>query len=76
MSINLTVNKFFDPVVNLAKSSLAKIYQVLPSSAQKFFLGVATKASPEVLKGLHADVSASEHVKVLSNKLNQLLTRN
>jgi hypothetical protein len=76
MSINLTVNKFFDPVVNLAKSSLAKIYQVLPSSAQKFFLGVTTKASPEVLKGLHADVSASEHVKVLSNKLNQLLTRN
>lgn len=75
MSINLTVNKFFDPVVNLAKSSLAKIYQVLPSSAQKFFLGVTTKASPEVLKGLHADLSVSEHVKVLSNKLNQLLPR-
>ncbi|NBV98360.1 MAG: hypothetical protein EBR67_02465 [Proteobacteria bacterium] len=76
MSISLTVNKFFDPVMNLAKSSLAKIYQVLPASAQKFFLGIATtKASPEVLKGLHADVSASEHAKALSNKLNQLLPK-
>ena len=63
MSINLTVNKFFDPVVNLAKSSLAK-----------FFLGITTtKASPEMLKSLHADVSVSEHVKTLSNKLNLLL---
>ncbi|MFM7458056.1 MAG: hypothetical protein ACKO3R_05290 [bacterium] len=75
MSVNLTVNKFFDPVMNLAKSSLAKIYQVLPSSAQKFFLGVTTKASPEVLKGLHADLSVSEHARALSNKLNQLLPR-
>jgi hypothetical protein len=75
MSISLTVNKFFDPVINLAKSSLAKIYQVLPSSAQKFFLGVTTKASPEVLKGLHADVSASEHIKNLSEKLNKLLPK-
>ena len=76
MSINLTVNKFFDPVVNLAKSSLAKIYQVLPSSAQKFFLGITTtKASPEMLKSLHADVSVSEHVKTLSNKLNLLLPK-
>jgi hypothetical protein len=76
MSISLTVNKFFAPVMNLAKSSLAKIYQVLPVPAQKFFLGIATtKASPEVLKGLHADVGASEHAKALSNKLNQLLPR-
>jgi hypothetical protein len=76
MSISLTVNKFFAPVMNLAKSSFAKIYQVLPAPAQKFFLGIATtKASPEVLKGLHADVSASEHAKALSNKLNQLLPR-
>jgi hypothetical protein len=76
MSISLTVNKFFAPVMNLANSSLAKIYQVLPAPAQKFFLGIATtKASPEVLKGLHADVSASEHAKALSNKLNQLLPR-
>jgi hypothetical protein len=76
MSISLTVNKFFDPVINLAKSSLAKMYQVLPPSAQKFFLGVTTrKASPEVLKGLHADVSASEHAKALSNKLNKLLLK-
>ena len=74
MSISLTVNKFFDPVMNLAKSSLAKIYQVLPAPAQKFFLGITTtKASPEVLKGLHADVSASEHAKALSKELNQLL---
>jgi hypothetical protein len=76
MSINLTVNKFFAPVMNLAKSSFAKIYQVLPAPAQKFFLGITTrKASPEMLKSLHADVSASEHVKALSNKLNQLLPR-
>jgi hypothetical protein len=76
MSISLTVNKFFAPVLNLAKSSLAKIYQVLPSSAQKFFLGIATtKASPEVLKGLHADVSASEHAKALSKELNRLLLK-
>ena len=76
MSISLTVNKFFDPVMNLAKSSLAKIYQVLPAPAQKFFLGIATtKASPEVLKGLHADVSASEHAKALSKELNRLLLK-
>ena len=60
MSINFTVNKFFDPVMNLAKSSLAKIYQVLPAPAQKFFLGITTtKAPSEVLKNLHADVSVS-----------------
>jgi hypothetical protein len=76
MSISLTVNKFFDPVLNLAKSSLAKIYQVLPSSAQKFFLGITTtKASPEVLKSLHADVSVSEHVEILSKELNRLLPK-
>jgi hypothetical protein len=73
MSISLTVNKFFDPVMNLAKSSLAKIYQVLPAPAQKFFLGITTtKASPKVLKSLHADVSASEHAKALSKELNRL----
>jgi hypothetical protein len=76
MSISLTVNKFFDPVMNLAKSSLAKIYQVLPAPAQNFFLGITTrKASPEVLKSLHADVSASEHAKALSKELNQLLPK-
>ena len=76
MSISLTVNKFFDPVINLAKSSLAGIYQVLPSSAQKFFLSITTaKASPELLKGLHADVSVSKHVETLSKELNRLLPR-
>jgi hypothetical protein len=75
MSISLTVNKFFDPVMNLAKSSLAKIYQVLPPFAQKFLGITTTKASSKDLKSLHADVSASEHAKALSNKLNQLLLK-
>ncbi len=75
MSINLTVNKFFDPVMNLAKSSLAKIYQVLPPFAQKFLGITTTKVSSKDLKSLHADVSASEHAKALSKELNLLLPK-
>ena len=75
MSINFTVNKFFDPVMNLAKSSLAKIYQVLPPFAQKFLGITTTKVSSKDLKSLHADVSASEHTQALSGKLNQLLPK-